>query len=103
MVESKECAGSLKLLGVSRLLQKIHKDFSKLAVPLTKLTQKDVPFQWNGECESSFQILKQRLVSALILALPEGRGGFVIYSDASGIGLGCVLMQDGRVITYSSR
>ena len=76
------------------------KDFSKIAAPLTKLTQKNIQFHWNDECESSFKILKQRLVSSPILALPEGKGGFVIYSDASGIGLGCVLMQNGRVIGY---
>ena len=47
-----------------------------------------------------FRFLKQILISATILALPEGIGGFVIYSDTSGIGLGCVPMQNGRVIAY---
>ena len=73
------------------------KDFSKIAAPLTKLTQKNIPFQWIDTCESSFQNLKQKLISAPILVLPERRGGFEIYSDASGIGLEYVLMQNGRV------
>ena len=90
-------------LGLAGYYRRFVKDFSKIAAPLTKLTRKDVPFQWDDTCESSFQILKQRLVSAPILALPEGRGGFEIYSDASGTGLGCVLMQRGMVIAYGSR
>ncbi|TYK13576.1 pol protein [Cucumis melo var. makuwa] len=54
-------------------------------------------------CESSFQELKQKLVSAPVLTMPEGSGSFVIYSDASKKGLGCVLMQQGRVVAYASR
>ena len=90
-------------LGLADYYRRFVKDFSKIAAPLMKLTRKNVPFQWNDECESSFRILKQRLVSAPILALPAGRGGFVIYSDTSSIGLGCVSMQSGRVIAYGSR
>nr|GFD35628.1 retrotransposon protein, putative, Ty3-gypsy subclass [Tanacetum cinerariifolium] len=55
------------------------------------------------EQEKSFEELKQRLVSAPVLTLPSGSGGFQIYSDASKKGLGCVLMQRGKVITYASR
>ncbi|WMV45916.1 hypothetical protein MTR67_039301, partial [Solanum verrucosum] len=55
------------------------------------------------ECEESFQTLKERLVSAPILSLPDGLEGFVVYCDASRIGLGCVLMQSGKVIAYASR
>ncbi|XXG85952.1 hypothetical protein AAC387_Pa11g0946 [Persea americana] len=90
-------------LGLAGYYRRFVKDFSKIAAPLTKLTRKDVPFQWNDVCECSFQTLKQKLITAPILALPEGRGGFEIYSDASGVGLGCVLMQRGRVIAYGSR
>ncbi|GJR41883.1 putative nucleotidyltransferase, ribonuclease H [Tanacetum coccineum] len=60
-------------------------------------------FVWNDEREKSFEELKQRLVSAPILTLPSGSGGFQIYSDASKKGLGCVLMQHGKVIAYASR
>nr|GFC04420.1 putative reverse transcriptase domain-containing protein [Tanacetum cinerariifolium] len=58
---------------------------------------------WNEEREKSFEELKQRLVSAPVLTLPSGSGGFQIYSDASKKGLGCVLMQHGKVIAYASR
>ncbi|GJZ46451.1 putative nucleotidyltransferase, ribonuclease H [Tanacetum coccineum] len=77
--------------------------FSRMALPLTKLMRKGEKFVWNDEREKSFEELKQRLVSAPILTLPSGSGGFQIYSDASKNGLGCVLMQHGKVIAYASR
>jgi len=58
---------------------------------------------WSEECEKSFQELKKRLITALVLTLSSGTEGFVVYSDASGKGLGCVLMQHGKVIAYASR
>ena len=70
---------------------------------MTKLTQKATKFQWSDACEHSFQELKNRLTSAPVLTLPEGTEGYVVYCDASGIGLGCVLMQRGKVIAYASR
>nr|GFC67104.1 retrotransposon protein, putative, Ty3-gypsy subclass [Tanacetum cinerariifolium] len=66
--------------------------FSRLALPLTKLMRKGEKFVWNEEREKSFEELKQHLVSAPVLTLPSGSGGFQIYSDASKKGLGCVLM-----------
>ena len=77
--------------------------FSKIALPLTKLTQKGVKFEWSDDCERSFQELKERLVTTPILTIPSGLGGFVVYSDASRQGLGCVLMQHGKVVAYASR
>nr|GFB85632.1 putative reverse transcriptase domain-containing protein [Tanacetum cinerariifolium]GFB85648.1 putative reverse transcriptase domain-containing protein [Tanacetum cinerariifolium] len=74
-----------------------------LALPLTKLMRKGEKFVWNEEREKSFEELKQRLVSAPVLTLPSGSGGFQIYSDASKKGLGCVLMQHRKVIAYASR
>ncbi|TYK22664.1 ty3-gypsy retrotransposon protein [Cucumis melo var. makuwa] len=71
--------------------------------PLTQLTRKGTPFVWSPACESSFQELKEKLVSAPVLTVPDGSGNFVIYSDASKKGLGCVLMQQGRVVAYASR
>nr|GEY12916.1 putative reverse transcriptase domain-containing protein [Tanacetum cinerariifolium] len=76
---------------------------SRLALPLTKLMRKGEKFIWNEEREKSFEEHKQRLVSAPVLTLPSGSGGFQIYSDASKKGLGCVLMQHGKVIAYASR
>ncbi|WMV54852.1 hypothetical protein MTR67_048237 [Solanum verrucosum] len=75
---------------------------SSIASPLTTLTQKKVKFQWSKACEKSFQKLKDRRTSALILRLPEGLDRFVVYCDALKIGIGCVLMQHGEVIAYTS-
>ena len=69
------------------------KDFSKLAVPLTQLTRKGQLFEWNDEREAAFHELKTRLTTAPLLTLPSGTENFVIISDASYKGLGCVLMQ----------
>nr|GEW34933.1 retrotransposon protein, putative, Ty3-gypsy subclass [Tanacetum cinerariifolium] len=75
----------------------------KKITELTKLMRKGEKFVWNEEREKSFEELKKILVSAPILTLPSGFGGFQIYSDASKKGLGCVLMQHGKVIAYASR
>ncbi|GJU56028.1 putative reverse transcriptase domain-containing protein [Tanacetum coccineum] len=73
-----------------------------IAKPITKLTQKGVKFDWGDKEEAAFQLIKQKLCSALILALPEGSEDFVVYSDASHKGLGAVLIQREKVITYAS-
>ncbi|GJS43166.1 putative reverse transcriptase domain-containing protein [Tanacetum coccineum] len=70
---------------------------------MTKLTQKSVKFDWGEKAEAAFQLLKQKLCSAPILALPEGSENFVVYCDASHKGLGAVLMQKEKVIAYASR
>ena len=78
-------------------------NFSSIAAPLTQLTRKGVSFQWSEECESSFQDLKSQLTSAPVLTILADITGFSVYTDASGTGLGAVLMQDGRVVAYASR
>ncbi|GJZ40908.1 hypothetical protein Tco_0587794 [Tanacetum coccineum] len=78
-------------------------DFSKIASSLTKLTKKNTPFVWGEEQEEAFVTLRRRLCETLILVLPEGTKDMVVYSDASYSGLGCVLMQRGKVIAYASR
>jgi len=80
----------------------VEKNF-RIAVPLSQLTKKGLKFYWGESQEKSFQELKDKLTSAPILAMPSGSEGYVIYSDALKSGLGCVLMQHGRVITYASR
>ena len=90
-------------LGLAGYYRRFVEGFSKIAMPLTQLTRKSNKFIWTDECEKSFQELKQRLISALVLTIPLGTEGFVIYSDASKQGLGCVLMQNGKVIAYASR
>ena len=90
-------------LGLARYYRKFVEGFSKIEAPLTKLTRKDVKYYWVDACQQSFEELKGRLTSALVLALANGRDGFVVYSDASRQGLGCALMQNDRVIVYASR
>ncbi|GJS05617.1 putative reverse transcriptase domain-containing protein [Tanacetum coccineum] len=70
---------------------------------MTKLTQKGIKFDWGEKEENAFQLIKQKLCSAPILALPEGSEDFVVYCDASHKGLGAVLMQREKVIAYASR
>ncbi|GJV81480.1 putative reverse transcriptase domain-containing protein [Tanacetum coccineum] len=78
-------------------------NFSKIAKSLNILTQKYKTFDWGEEQELAFQTLKDKLCNAPVLALPNRTEDFVVYFDASGIGLGCVLMQRGKVIAYASR
>ena len=77
--------------------------FSIIAGPMTRLLRKDVKFQWDDRCQKSFDELRQRLTTVLVLTVPSGRGGSVVYTDASHQGLGCVLMQHKQVIAYASR
>ena len=77
--------------------------FLLLFVLLTWLTRKRVKFEWDEKCEQSFQELKNHLITASILTLSTTEARYVGFNDASRQGLGCVLMQDGRVITYASR
>ncbi|KAK1414363.1 hypothetical protein QVD17_16561 [Tagetes erecta] len=90
-------------LGLAGYYRRFVEGFSVIALPLTQLLRKGVKFSWNEDREKSFEELKKRLVSAPVLTLPSGTGGYQIYSDASKKGLGCVLMQHGKVIAYASR
>ena len=84
---------------LSSVCRRVFQDY----VALTQLLRKENKFIWSEECEKSFQELKGKLVSAPVLVLPNSEDSFVIFSDASGKGLGCVLMQNGKVIAYASR
>ncbi|KAG8478649.1 hypothetical protein CXB51_028449 [Gossypium anomalum] len=77
--------------------------FSIIAAPMTRLLRKDVKFEWTEECQQSFEELKKLLTEAPVLVQPESGKEFVVYSDASLNGLGCVLMQEGKVVAYTSR
>ncbi|GJR85537.1 putative reverse transcriptase domain-containing protein [Tanacetum coccineum] len=92
-----------QFLGLARYYRRFIKGFSKIATSMTKLTQKGVKFDWGDKQESAFQLLKQKLCGAPILALPEESEDFVVYCDASHKGLGVVLMQREKVISYASR
>ncbi|GJX40154.1 putative reverse transcriptase domain-containing protein [Tanacetum coccineum] len=92
-----------QFLGLAGYYRRFIEGFSKIAKPMTKLTQKKVKFEWGDKQEAAFQLLKQKLCSAPILALPEGSEDFITYCDASKKGLGAVLMQREKVISYASR
>ncbi|GJT57387.1 putative reverse transcriptase domain-containing protein [Tanacetum coccineum] len=92
-----------QFLGLAGYYRRFIEGFSKIAKSMTKLTQKGVKFDWGDKQEAAFQLLKQKLCSAPILALPEGSEDFVVYCDASHKGLGAVLMQREKVISYASR
>ncbi|GJU75832.1 putative reverse transcriptase domain-containing protein [Tanacetum coccineum] len=91
-----------QFLGLAGYYRRFIEGFSKIAKPMTKLTQKKVKFEWGDKQEAAFQLLKQKLCSAPILALPEGSEDFIAYCDASKKGLGAVLMQREKVISYAS-
>ena len=80
-------------LGLAGYYRGFVKGFSKIAAPLTNLTQKQVKFQWTDACEQSSPQLKSCLTSAPVLALPSFGSGYVVYCDASRVGLSCLLMQ----------
>ncbi|GKC13305.1 putative reverse transcriptase domain-containing protein, partial [Tanacetum coccineum] len=90
-------------LGLAGYYRRFVEGFSLLALPLMKLMRKGEKFVWNEEREKSFEELKRTLVSSPLRILPFGTGGYQIYSNASKKGLGCVLMQHGKVIAYASR
>jgi transposase InsO family protein len=90
-------------LGLAGYYRRFIEGFSKIAKPMTSLLEKGREFKWDEKCQDSFDQLKKRLMSPLVLVMPDLQKGFDIYCDACGQGLGCVLMQEGHVITYVSR
>ncbi|GKC36253.1 putative reverse transcriptase domain-containing protein [Tanacetum coccineum] len=92
-----------QFLGLTGYYRRFIEGFLKISKPMTKLTQKKVKFEWGDKQETAFQLLKQKLCSAPILALPKGSEDFIVYCDASIKGLGAVLMQREKVIAYASR
>ncbi|GJS12462.1 putative reverse transcriptase domain-containing protein [Tanacetum coccineum] len=90
-------------LGLAGYYRRFIENFSKIAKPLTLLTQKNKTYVWGDKQDEAFQILKEKLCNAPVLALPDGPDDFVVYCDASKQGFGCVLMQRGKVIAYASR
>ena len=89
--------------GLARYYQRFVKGFSVIASSLTKLIRKGVKFEWDDKCPLSFDQLKKILVEAPVLTqLTPGRE-YALYSNTSKIGVGCVLMQEGKVVAYASR
>ncbi|GJV17667.1 putative reverse transcriptase domain-containing protein [Tanacetum coccineum] len=90
------------IMGLAGYYRRFIEGFLKIAKSMSKLTQKGVKFDYVDKAEAAFQLIKQKLCSAAILALREGSKDFVIYCDASHKGLGVVLMQKEKVIAYAS-
>jgi hypothetical protein len=90
-------------LGLAGYYRRFILNFSKISKPVTELLKKGTKYVWSKECDEAFQTLKKLLTTSSMLAQPDIAKPFDVYCDASGTGLGCVLMQEGRVISYSSR
>jgi hypothetical protein len=90
-------------LGLAGYYCRFILDFSKIVKPITGLLMNDTKFDWSSKCNEAFKQLKVLLTTTLVLAQPDIEKPFDVYCDASGNGLGCVLMQEGRVIAYASR
>jgi hypothetical protein len=88
-------------LGLAGYYRRFIPDFSKLVKPITSLLKNDTKFNWSSRCDEAFEQLKVLLTTAPILAQPGIENPFDVYCDASGSGLCCVLMQEGRVIAYA--
>ena len=95
-----------QFLGLASYYRRYIHQFADIAKPLNALTQKATTFEWTGECQDAFNSLKRKLTQAPILAYPsfhQSASPFVLQTDASAVGLGAVLEQDGHVIAYASR
>ena len=90
-------------LGLACYYRRFVRDFSVIASPLTKLLKKGIKFEWTDKCHNSFEPLKGMLVEAPVLTQPTSGKEYTLYSDAPGIGLGCVLMQDEKVAAYATK
>jgi hypothetical protein len=89
-------------LGLAGYYRRFIPNFSKIAKPMTKLLEKEAKFKWSPQCEEAFLTLKKLLPTAPVLAQSDIEKPFDVYCDASGTGIGGVLMQDGRAIAYAS-
>jgi hypothetical protein len=97
------CDRDPSFLSLAGYYRRFIENFSKIAKPMTELLKINMSYVWLDECEASFQELKTRLTTTQVLTLPDASKDFVVYYDASRQGLGCVLMQGGKVVAYASR
>jgi hypothetical protein len=99
----KDVRGIKSFIRMAGYYRRFIEGFSKIARPMTALLEKKVEFKWTLACQKSFDTLKEKLTTTPVLILPDVHKPFSVYCDASYTGLGCVLMQEGRVVAYSSR
>jgi hypothetical protein len=90
-------------LGLVGYYRRFILNFSKISKPITELLRKGNKYMWSKACDEAFNTLKKLLTTSLVLAQPDIAKPFDVYCDASDTGLGYVLMQEGRVISYSSQ
>jgi hypothetical protein len=93
----------ISFLGLASYYRRFIPDFSRIMKPMTELLMKGSKFEWGQKCEDAFHTLRQHRTTAPVLAQPDNNKPFDVYCDASSTRLGCVLMQDNRVIAYTSR
>jgi hypothetical protein len=92
----------LSFLGLAGYYHQFIPNFSRIAKPMTELLKKGVKFVWSDECDKAFHTLREYLTSAPVLTQPDMSKPFEVFCDASGTVLGCMLMQENRVISYAS-
>jgi hypothetical protein len=95
--------GIKSFIGMARYYQRFIEGFSKIARPMTSFLANKVEFKWTQKCQEAFEALKEKLTTTPVLIQPDVHKPFSVYCDASYTTLGCVLMQEGRVVAYSSR
>ncbi|WVZ53404.1 hypothetical protein U9M48_004350 [Paspalum notatum var. saurae] len=95
--------GIRSFLGLAGYYRRFIEGFSRIAKPMTALLEKNIIFQWTSACQKAFEELKKRLTTAPVLTFSDMHKPFSVYCDASRLGLGYVLMQEGKVIAYASR
>jgi hypothetical protein len=99
----KDVRGIKSFIGMASYYRCFIEGFSKIARPMIALLAKKVEFKWTPACQESFEKLKQKLTTTPVLVLPDVHKSFSVYCDASYTELGCVLMQEEKVVAYLSR
>jgi hypothetical protein len=99
----KDVRGIKSFIRMAGYYRRFIEGFSKISRPMIALLAKKVEFKWTQKCQEAFEELKEKLTTTPVLVLPDVHKPFSVYCDASYTGLGCVLMQEGRVVAYSSR
>jgi hypothetical protein len=98
-----DARGIKSFIGMAKYYRRFIEGFSNIAKPMTALLANKVEFKWTQKFQEAFEALKEKLTTAPVLVLPDVHKPFSVYCDACYTGLGCVLMQEGRLVAYSSR